>query len=244
MSEESSWKRIRRTSKRQDGRRWRQRPSRASSVKWKWKMKRRNRDVYTSVIYPQFPIPHPCSPISLQHITRSVTRTLVCASSVPAMITSHPNTTMARKGQTKELNCTARGEQPIIIRWERGDTVIDAERNPRYSITINKKGDEVISTLKVLEMIQTLLNRFFFLFLSGFSLNRWHIVNVICSCFCSQLNPAERGDSVFFSCHAINSYGEGRGLIQLTVQGLSTTCRVHVPRLTLAQTKDHHWIKC
>ncbi|MEQ2192820.1 hypothetical protein XENOCAPTIV_017829 [Xenoophorus captivus] len=106
--------------------------------------------------------------------------TCLCIRSVPAMITSHPNTTMARKGQTKELNCTARGEQPIIIRWERGDTVIDAERNPRYSITINKKGDEVISTLK--------------------------------------LNPAERGDSVFFSCHAINSYGEGRGLIQLTVQ--------------------------
>lgn len=74
--------------------------------------------------------------------------------SVPAMITSHPNTTMARKGQTKELNCTARGEQPIIIRWERGDTVIDAERNPRYSITINKKGDEVISTLKVRSRIQ------------------------------------------------------------------------------------------
>lgn len=74
--------------------------------------------------------------------------------SVPAMITSHPNTTMARKGQTKELNCTARGEQPIIIRWERGDTVIDAERNPRYSITINKKGDEVISTLKVRYRIQ------------------------------------------------------------------------------------------
>lgn len=74
--------------------------------------------------------------------------------SVPAMITSHPNTTMARKGQTKELNCTARGEQPIIIRWERGDTVIDAERNPRYSITINKKGDEVISTLKVRCRIQ------------------------------------------------------------------------------------------
>lgn len=69
---------------------------------------------------------------------------------------------MARKGQTKELNCTARGEQPIIIRWERGDTVIDAERNPRYSITINKKGDEVISTLKVLEMNRTLLNRFSF----------------------------------------------------------------------------------
>lgn len=34
-----------------------------------------------------------------------------------------------------------------------------------------------------------------------------------------QLKPADRGDSVFFSCHAINSYGEDRGLIQLTVQG-------------------------
>lgn len=37
--------------------------------------------------------------------------------------------------------------------------------------------------------------------------------------FSPQLKPAEREDSVFFSCHAINSYGEGRGLIQLTVQG-------------------------
>ncbi|XP_035240186.1 Down syndrome cell adhesion molecule-like protein 1 homolog [Anguilla anguilla] len=98
------------------------------------------------------------------------------------MITSHPNTTMAIKGEDKELNCTARGEWPIIIRWERGDTVIDPDRNPRYTITTspNEKSDEVISTLK--------------------------------------LKPAERGDSVFFSCHAINSYGEGRGLIQLTVQ--------------------------
>uniref|UniRef100_A0A8C9PY88 Cell adhesion molecule DSCAML1 n=1 Tax=Spermophilus dauricus TaxID=99837 RepID=A0A8C9PY88_SPEDA len=33
-----------------------------------------------------------------------------------------------------------------------------------------------------------------------------------------RLKPADRGDSVFFSCHAINSYGEDRGLIQLTVQ--------------------------
>lgn len=38
----------------------------------------------------------------------------------------------------------------------------------------------------------------------------------------SQLKPADRGDSVFFSCHAINSYGEDRGLIQLTVQGTLT----------------------
>lgn len=47
----------------------------------------------------------------------------------------------------------------------------------------------------------------------------WHTVTFTCLYWCSQLNPAERGDSVFFSCHAINSYGEGRGLIQLTVQG-------------------------
>lgn len=73
-----------------------------------------------------------------------------CTPLVPAMITSHPNTTIAIKGQEKELTCTARGEWPIIIRWERGDTVIDTDRNPRYSITSsNEKSDEVISTLKV-----------------------------------------------------------------------------------------------
>uniref|UniRef100_A0A674NCB4 DS cell adhesion molecule like 1 n=1 Tax=Takifugu rubripes TaxID=31033 RepID=A0A674NCB4_TAKRU len=111
-----------------------------------------------------------------------ISKSMVLTVKIPAMITSHPNTTMAKKGHTKELNCTARGEWPIIIRWERGDTVIDPDRNPRYSITTspNEKTDEVLSTLK--------------------------------------LKPAEREDSVFFSCHAINSYGEGRGLIQLTVQ--------------------------
>uniref|UniRef100_A0AAQ5YJ26 Down syndrome cell adhesion molecule like 1 n=1 Tax=Amphiprion ocellaris TaxID=80972 RepID=A0AAQ5YJ26_AMPOC len=111
-----------------------------------------------------------------------ISKSMVLTVKIPAMITSHPNTTMAKKGHVKELNCTARGEWPIIIRWERGDTVIDPDRNPRYSITTspNEKTDEVLSTLK--------------------------------------LKPAEREDSVFFSCHAINSYGEGRGLIQLTVQ--------------------------
>lgn len=68
---------------------------------------------------------------------------------VPAMITSHPNTTIAIKGQSKELNCTARGERPIIIRWEKGDTVIDPDRNMRYAIATKDNGDEVISTLKV-----------------------------------------------------------------------------------------------
>lgn len=65
------------------------------------------------------------------------------------MITSHPNTTIAIKGHTKELNCTARGERPIIIRWEKGDTVIDPDRVMRYAITTKDSGDEVVSTLKV-----------------------------------------------------------------------------------------------
>ncbi|KTF76306.1 hypothetical protein cypCar_00041387 [Cyprinus carpio] len=80
-----------------------------------------------------------------------ISKSMMLTVKIPAMITSHPNTTMAIKGQNKELNCTARGEYPIIIRWERGDTVIDPDRNPRYSITTNpnEKSDEVISTLKV-----------------------------------------------------------------------------------------------
>lgn len=50
--------------------------------------------------------------------------------------------------------------------------------------------------------------------------------------FSLQLKPAEREDSVFFSCHAINSYGEGRGLIQLTVQGnhsCTNACTIQSP---------------
>ncbi|XP_039197744.1 Down syndrome cell adhesion molecule-like protein 1 isoform X2 [Crotalus tigris] len=109
-----------------------------------------------------------------------ISKSMFLTVKIPAMITSHPNTTIAIKGQAKELNCTARGERPIIIRWEKGDTVIDPDRNIRYTIATKDNSDEVISTLK--------------------------------------LKPAERGDSVFFSCHAINSYGEDRGLIQLTVQ--------------------------
>uniref|UniRef100_A0A8D2JET2 Cell adhesion molecule DSCAML1 n=1 Tax=Varanus komodoensis TaxID=61221 RepID=A0A8D2JET2_VARKO len=109
-----------------------------------------------------------------------ISKSMFLTVKIPAMITSHPNTTIAIKGQAKELNCTARGERPIIIRWEKGDTVIDPDRNARYAIATKDNGDEVISTLK--------------------------------------LKPADRGDSVFFSCHAINSYGEDRGLIQLTVQ--------------------------
>uniref|UniRef100_A0A673VIK0 Cell adhesion molecule DSCAML1 n=1 Tax=Suricata suricatta TaxID=37032 RepID=A0A673VIK0_SURSU len=109
-----------------------------------------------------------------------ISKSMFLTVKIPAMITSHPNTTIAIKGHSKELNCTARGERPIIIRWEKGDTVIDPDRVMRYAIATKDSGDEVVSTLK--------------------------------------LKPADRGDSVFFSCHAINSYGEDRGLIQLTVQ--------------------------
>jgi hypothetical protein len=38
-----------------------------------------------------------------------------------------------------------------------------------------------------------------------------------------QILPTVREDSGFFSCHAINSYGEDRGIIQLTVQGKAGT---------------------
>ncbi|XP_069038519.1 cell adhesion molecule DSCAML1 isoform X1 [Lepisosteus oculatus] len=109
-----------------------------------------------------------------------ISKSMFLTVKIPAMITSHPNTTIAIKGQQKELECMARGERPIIIRWEKGDTVIDTDRNTRYSITTKDNAEEVVSTLKLI--------------------------------------PADRSDSVFFSCHAINSYGESRGLIQLTVQ--------------------------
>ncbi|NXG63749.1 DSCL1 protein, partial [Hemiprocne comata] len=78
-----------------------------------------------------------------------ISKSMFLTVKIPAMITSHPNTTIAIKGQSKELNCTARGERPIIIRWEKGDTVIDPDRNMRYAITTKDNGDEVISTLKV-----------------------------------------------------------------------------------------------
>ncbi|NXN51095.1 DSCL1 protein, partial [Rynchops niger] len=78
-----------------------------------------------------------------------ISKSMFLTVKIPAMITSHPNTTIAIKGQTKELNCTARGERPIIIRWEKGDTVIDPDRNMRYAITTKDNGDEVVSTLKV-----------------------------------------------------------------------------------------------
>uniref|UniRef100_A0AAY4ANP8 Cell adhesion molecule DSCAM n=1 Tax=Denticeps clupeoides TaxID=299321 RepID=A0AAY4ANP8_9TELE len=98
---------------------------------------------------------------------------------IPAMITSYPNTTYAIKGEKKEMSCTAHGEKPIMVRWEKEAHIINPETN-RYVVTVKEEGDEVASTL--------------------------------------QISPTVREDSGFFSCHAINSYGEDRGLIQLIVR--------------------------
>ncbi|CAB1352566.1 unnamed protein product, partial [Coregonus sp. 'balchen'] len=99
---------------------------------------------------------------------------------IPAMITSYPNTTLATQGSEKRMSCTAHGEKPIMVRWEKEDRIINPESSHRYVVTVKEVADEVISTL--------------------------------------QIRPTVREDSGFFSCHAINSYGEDRGIIQLTVE--------------------------
>ncbi|KAB0374099.1 hypothetical protein FD755_014355, partial [Muntiacus reevesi] len=109
----------------------------------------------------------------------SINSCVIFGFSVPAMITSYPNTTLATQGQKKEMSCTAHGEKPIIVRWEKEDRIINPEM-ARYLVSTKEVGEEVISTLQIL--------------------------------------PTVREDSGFFSCHAINSYGEDRGIIQLTVQ--------------------------
>lgn len=68
--------------------------------------------------------------------------------SVPAMITSYPNTTLATQGQKKEMSCTAHGEKPIIVRWEKEDRIINPEM-ARYLVSTKEVGEEVISTLQV-----------------------------------------------------------------------------------------------
>ncbi|KAM7133274.1 cell adhesion molecule DSCAM isoform 3-T3 [Molossus nigricans] len=108
-----------------------------------------------------------------------VSKSMYLTVKIPAMITSYPNTTLATQGQKKEMSCTAHGEKPIIVRWEKEDRIINPEM-ARYLVSTKELGEEVISTLQIL--------------------------------------PTVREDSGFFSCHAINSYGEDRGIIQLTVQ--------------------------
>ena len=64
------------------------------------------------------------------------------------MITSYPNTTLATQGQKKEMSCTAHGEKPIIVRWEKKDRIINPEM-ARYLVSTKEVGEEVISTLQV-----------------------------------------------------------------------------------------------
>ncbi|XP_029434880.1 Down syndrome cell adhesion molecule isoform X2 [Rhinatrema bivittatum] len=109
-----------------------------------------------------------------------VSKSMYLTVKIPAMITSYPNTTLATQGQKKEMSCTAHGEKPIIVRWEKEERMINFPEMSRYQVSTKEVGEEVISTLQIL--------------------------------------PTVREDSGFFSCHAINSFGEDRGIIQLTVQ--------------------------
>lgn len=68
---------------------------------------------------------------------------------VPAMITSYPNTTLATQGSEKRMSCTAHGEKPIMVRWEKEDRIINPESSHRYVVTVKEVADEVISTLQV-----------------------------------------------------------------------------------------------
>lgn len=81
------------------------------------------------------------------HLTEELSL-LLCLFLVPAMITSYPNTTLATQGQKKEMSCTAHGEKPIIVRWEKEDRIINPEMS-RYLVSTKEVGDEVISTLQV-----------------------------------------------------------------------------------------------
>lgn len=77
-----------------------------------------------------------------------VSKSMYLTVKIPAMITSYPNTTLATQGQKKEMSCTAHGEKPIIVRWEKEDRIINPEMS-RYLVSTKEVGDEVISTLQV-----------------------------------------------------------------------------------------------
>ncbi|KAA0701718.1 Down syndrome cell adhesion molecule -like protein [Triplophysa tibetana] len=110
------------------------------------------------------------------------------------MITSYPNTTRAEQGHMTEMSCTAHGEKPIKVRWEKESHIINPDTS-RYVVNVKEVGDEVISTLQILHTI--------------------------------------REDSGFFSCIAINSYGEDKGIIQLIVQD-----RPDPPEVEIREVKD------
>lgn len=132
------------------------------------------------------------------------------------MITSYPNTTLATQGEEKKMSCTAHGEKPIMVRWEKEERIINPETS-RYVISVKEVGDEVISTLQVGG--HTAKNGQIWVGDITYERNKNERNISMCS---HQIMPTVREDSGFFSCHAINSFGEDRGIIQLTVQGTTT----------------------
>lgn len=78
----------------------------------------------------------------------TVSHSLFFPLSVPAMITSYPNTTRAEQGHMTEMSCTAHGEKPIKVRWEKESHIINPDIN-RYVVSVKEVADEVISTLQV-----------------------------------------------------------------------------------------------
>lgn len=71
------------------------------------------------------------------------------------MITSYPNTTLATQGEEKKMSCTAHGEKPIMVRWEKEERIINPETS-RYVVSVKEVGDEVISTLQVQPLLCSL----------------------------------------------------------------------------------------
>lgn len=69
------------------------------------------------------------------------------------MITSYPNTTLATQGEEKRMSCIARGERPIMVRWEKEERIINPETS-RYVVTVKEVADEVISTLVVSSRVE------------------------------------------------------------------------------------------
>uniref|UniRef100_A0AAR2IRM1 Cell adhesion molecule DSCAM n=1 Tax=Pygocentrus nattereri TaxID=42514 RepID=A0AAR2IRM1_PYGNA len=123
-----------------------------------------------------------------------ISKSMYLTVKIPAMITSYPNTTRAEQGHMTEMSCTAHGEKPIKVRWEKESHIINPDMS-RYVVNVKEVSNEVISTLQILHTV--------------------------------------REDSGFFSCIAINSYGEDKGIIQLIVQD-----RPDPPEVEIREVKD------
>uniref|UniRef100_A0A673GCQ0 Cell adhesion molecule DSCAM n=1 Tax=Sinocyclocheilus rhinocerous TaxID=307959 RepID=A0A673GCQ0_9TELE len=82
-----------------------------------------------------------------------ISKSMYLTVKIPAMITSYPNTTRAEQGHMTEMSCTAHGEKPIKVRWEKESHIINPDMS-RYVVTVKEVGDEVISTLQILHTVR------------------------------------------------------------------------------------------